>query len=756
MATSSSSQSRGRGSGGEASWGPAEGGLRRRAPGPGLAGPGVGGVFDASAAAAGGYPPMPPTTHSSSSSSARAAKRQRSAEAAGGTDTPHPHAFFDGLQRIDVIRLMLQTLSDMGLHVSREALEKESGIQLEAEDVSALRAAVSAGDWESAARALERLADSHAAQAARHLWKSMKLHLLRQELFEFLAGVVAAAQDPQALGLDPAQLVPWRSRLQALAPFDEEHRGWAQEAVLCLSSARLLQDFWNSSGWKAEGSRELLWSQLTGLLSTDLVVPPHRLSALLWQAVRYQELHCTHHSLSLGARRCGAISLLRDHSCDPPPLPTRCIGCLRAHDDEIWFIAASHSGRHLVSSSRDKALLLWKRSFKGEKNGSLASPSAGFNVVRSLVGHKEAVSYIAWRNDDEYFLTASGDCTVRLWSPDEAEALQVFTRHSAPVVAAQWVMDSKRIVTAGLDKKLCLWSMNGNMLHEWEIPPHVQDLAVLRNGLHVLVINCDRRLKMFDVSGKRELAALPEGDPIMSICASRLRDDVLVNIANQVTSSHPAPVVRLWDVPASRVVQRYLGHSQGRFVVRSCFAGRAEEFVISGSEDSQLYIWHRHYGSLLQVLSGHMALVSCVCWISFGTTENTGAASASNEGGCPEESSLLLSASDDKTIRVWSSTGVALTDVDVVVAPEEEEEQGDAPARVTQEHENATPLEEEEEAEENAGRGQGSPTLSEAESDRPVAAEEEVPAAPADAVQQGSDEEVEEEEIAIDEEEEYN
>eukprot|EP00913_Durusdinium_trenchii_P032571 g30493.t1 len=61
-----------------------------------------------------------------------------------------------------------------------------------------------------------------------------------------------------------------------------------------------------------------------------------------------------------------------------------------------------------------------------------------------------------------------------------------------------------------------------------------------------------------------------------------------------------------------------------------------QEMVVSGSEDAQVYIWHRHYGSLLQVLAGHSATVNTVCWVR-----------------AEKDNAWLISASDDGTLRVW-------------------------------------------------------------------------------------------------------
>ena len=65
-----------------------------------------------------------------------------------------------------------------------------------------------------------------------------------------------------------------------------------------------------------------------------------------------------------------------------------------------------------------------------------------------------------------------------------------------------------------------------------------------------------------------------------------------------------AQEVHAWDVDGRRRLGSYSGHRQGRFVIRSAFGGKHDGLVLSGSEDTQVYVWHRHFGSLLEATEG--------------------------------------------------------------------------------------------------------------------------------------------------------
>lgn len=137
--------------------------------------------------------------------------------------------------------------------------------------------------------------------------------------------------------------------------------------------------------------------------------------------------------------------------------------------------------------------------------------------------------------------------------------------------------------------------------------------------------------------------SLTENESITSVFLSPDDRHLLVNLSVQVLFLIYSQEIHLWDLHEKRVLAKYIGQKQGRFVIRSCFGGVYENFILSGSEDSHVYVWSREHGNVLEVLSSHTGkqcilnkgCVNCVTW---NQTRN-----------------IFASASDDHSIRIWSA-----------------------------------------------------------------------------------------------------
>ena len=97
-------------------------------------------------------------------------------------------------------------------------------------------------------------------------------------------------------------------------------------------------------------------------------------------------------------------------------------------------------------------------------------------------------------------------------------------------------------------------------------------------------------------------------------------------------------VVQSLDLETLMPVQQYVGHRHSKLVIGTCMFGSRQRYVASGSEDFNVYLWHATpaalHGTLVSVLAGHSAATNDVAW-------------------CQQNPRLLVSASDDGTLRCW-------------------------------------------------------------------------------------------------------
>ena len=91
-------------------------------------------------------------------------------------------------------------------------------------------------------------------------------------------------------------------------------------------------------------------------------------------------------------------------------------------------------------------------------------------------------------------------------------------------------------------------------------------------------------------------------------------------------------------------MRKFTGHDQGEFVIRTSFGGASENFILTGSGDGKIYVYHRDTGRLVQSISGHSRTVNAVAWNRAASTSPTNSRGAT---------AMWASCSDDRTVRIW-------------------------------------------------------------------------------------------------------
>lgn len=341
-------------------------------------------------------------------------------------------------------------------------------------------------------------------------------------------------------------------------------------------------------------------------ISPSVMIPKHRLEALVEQSLQFQKDNCLYHNTNEKI-----FSLYTDHKCLKEKLPNTTSHILESHYDEVWNVCFSPDGKWLASGSKDCTVIIWD--------------TTNFNIKCKFIGHTEPISNMYWNPDGTQLLTCSNDKSIRLWDIKTENILYIYEGHTEGVTSCAWLPCGTKFVSAGLDKRIFLWSINNKIILQYPCS-RVIDLAISKNGTRLITANYEKKIQVFNVGTGSEIYSIDEVDFITSLCLSNDSRYALVNLRS-------IQEIHLWDLEEKQLIHKYTGQKQGRFVIRSCFGGLNQNFIVSGSEDGNIYIWNRNKEQIVSILTGHTELVNSVAW---HPTRN-----------------LLVSSSDDNTIRCW-------------------------------------------------------------------------------------------------------
>ncbi|KAJ5831792.1 hypothetical protein N7474_000103 [Penicillium riverlandense] len=246
------------------------------------------------------------------------------------------------------------------------------------------------------------------------------------------------------------------------------------------------------------------------------------------------------------------------------------------------------------------------------------------DISVNLTQHSDEVWYCEFSHDGTKLVTAGKDRSVLIYDTSSFAVLHRLADHGDGVAYVSWSPDDSKVISCSQDKKARVWSVEP--LYMWHGGFRVQDCAVSPDGRRLVAADTEAKIHVYNFLTHEEEYCLPLPSKPTSVAISRDSRHVLVNLQEGE--------IQLVDMETTAVVRRFRGQKQGEFVIRSTFGGAAENFVISGSEDSRVYIWHKENGTLVETLDGHVA--GCVNSISWN----------------PVDPGMFASAGDDCIVRM--------------------------------------------------------------------------------------------------------
>lgn len=530
----------------------------------------------------------------------------------------------------DIVRLIGQYLKAEGLERTCEQLMVESGCRLDHPAAVQFRAHVLQGDWAKADHDLQELQPllqptTNSTNNFDNQLTEMRFLLLEQKYLEHLE----EGRVLEALHVLRNELTPLQHRTVRVHQLSGH--------MMCSSA----QELRARSGWVGAGaqSRALLMERLQQFLPARVMLPPGRLRTLLEQAVEAQERRCQYHSVSTAANTPDTVSttlldnilhqhdgLLVDHTCSKDTFPAHAVQVLNEHCDEVWFCQFSPDGARLATGSKDTTVLIW----------DVHPDTCTLTLHKTLEGHSYGAAYLSWSPDSKRLLACGPEESpeVWLWDVEQDKCVKVSQSAEDVLTCAAWHRDGARFVVGGIRGHFYQCEAEGGtVVDTWE-GVRVNCVWCRADGRTTLASDTHHRIRAYVLDELQDAPLVQEDHPIMAFSVDRDDRRALLNVATQG--------VHLWDLRDRVLVRRFQGVTQGHFTIHSSFGGGPrQDFVASGSEDNHVYIWHVRDELPVATLQGHTRTVNCVSWN-------------------PVHAHMLVSVSDDCTVRVWGPKHAAV------------------------------------------------------------------------------------------------
>jgi F-box and WD-40 domain protein 1/11 len=255
-----------------------------------------------------------------------------------------------------------------------------------------------------------------------------------------------------------------------------------------------------------------------------------------------------------------------------------------AHSECIYTI--QHSGKYLVSGSRDQTLRIWNLDTR-----RLIRPP-----LRAHVGSVLCLQFDA-DPDEDLIVSGSSDATVILWKFSTGQMIQRLRRaHRESVLNVRF--DKRILVTCSKDKTIKIF--NRKSLHAGELG--YPGIAQAVNPVPTYLNNYG-----FNLAPTAGLAVKPPYSMIGCLEGHGAAVNAVQIYGNEIVSASGDRTVKVWNWPEQTCTRTLIGHTKGIACVQ--YDGRR---IVSGSSDNEVKVFDKESGLEVASLRAHTNLVRTV------------------------------------------------------------------------------------------------------------------------------------------------
>ncbi|MFZ2898500.1 MAG: WD40 repeat domain-containing protein [Saprospiraceae bacterium] len=348
----------------------------------------------------------------------------------------------------------------------------------------------------------------------------------------------------------------------------------------------------------------------------------------------------------------------------------------KAHENYISDVVITPDDRRILTCSWDKTAKLW------DMQG---------NLLKVFLGHKDGLRAITISKDQKIVVTGGEDRTMRIWPLKAYEFKSLdLNRAGAPSPVQAVAANGEQLLAGKFEGRALLYGKNGDFVKALDHQGRILDVALSADNKLAATAGLGKQtIRVWDLK-KGTSTALNYATAVDAVAFSADGKYLLAGTREKTAI--------LWDLETQDTISVFRGHTAN--VIDVAFSPKGDR-LLTASSDGTARLWSFE-GALIYQVRHHSDRVTSVAFhptedgvFLTGSWDNTfalwkldslkqkfiGHSSDVNKVAFSADGATILSASADRTVRLWTPDGKELESfiyhddsiIDAVFAPDEEE-----------------------------------------------------------------------------------